>query len=70
LAGLLPSVYLVAGEQEPFFVENAERWHGALRDADGDVVMHVRDGDHGGTFWYDELPLMVTWAFGPTARPR
>lgn len=65
--GLLPSFYLVAGQQEPFFAENAERWLHAVRDAGGDVVMHVRDGDHGAAFWFEEFPLMVSWAFGRPA---
>ena len=62
--GALPSFYLVAGREEPFFAENAERWLHAVRDADGDAVMNVRDGDHGGAFWFEEFPLMVSWAFG------
>lgn len=64
LARALRSVYLVAGREEPFFAENAERWLAAIRDAEGTVVMQVRDGDHGGAFWYEEFPLMVSWAFG------
>ena len=64
LDGVLPSFYLVAGQQEPFFAENAKRWLDAVREAKGDAVMHVRDGDHGGVFWYEEFPLMVSWAFG------
>jgi hypothetical protein len=31
----LPRAYLVAGMQEPFFLENAIRWADALRDAGG-----------------------------------
>jgi enterochelin esterase-like enzyme len=62
----LPAFALVAGEQEPFFAENAERWHVAVREAGGRVVMHVREGDHGGAFWFEELPRMVAWAFAPT----
>jgi len=27
--------------------------------------MKERVGSHGGVFWRDEFPLMVTWAFGP-----
>jgi len=61
----LPRVYLVAGTQEPFFLENASRWADALRDAGADVVMTERAGAHGGAFWQEEFPLMVTWAFGP-----
>jgi len=60
----LPRVYLVAGTQEPFFLENATRWADVLRDAGADVVMMERAGTHGGAFWQEEFPLMVTWAFG------
>jgi enterochelin esterase-like enzyme len=60
----LPRTYLVAGTQEPFFLENATRWADALRTADTDVVMVERDGRHGGAFWFEELPLMAAWAFG------
>ena len=60
----LPRVYLVAGNREPFFRDNAARWAVALRDAGADVVMTERHGSHGDAFWRDELPLMVAWAFG------
>jgi enterochelin esterase-like enzyme len=60
----LPRTYLVAGTQEPFFLENARRWADALRDADADVLMNERAGSHGGAFWREEFPLMVAWAFG------
>jgi enterochelin esterase-like enzyme len=60
----LPRTYLVAGTQEPFFLENARRWADALRSAHADVVMYERDGSHGGAFWQEEFPLMVAWAFG------
>jgi len=60
----LPRTYLVAGTQEPFFLENARMWANALRDADADVVMNERAGSHGGAFWREEFPLMVAWAFG------
>jgi enterochelin esterase-like enzyme len=60
----LPRTYLVAGTQEPFFLENAKRWADALRDANADVVMSERPGSHGGAFWREEFPLMVSWAFG------
>jgi enterochelin esterase-like enzyme len=60
----LPRTYLVAGTLEPFFQENASRWADALRDAGADVVMTERAGSHGDAFWWDELPLMVRWAFG------
>jgi enterochelin esterase-like enzyme len=60
----LPRVYLVAGMQEPFFLENAIRWADALRDARADVVIAERVGSHGDAFWREEFPLMVKWAFG------
>jgi predicted esterase len=60
----LPRAYLVAGMQEPFFLENATRWADALRDAGADVVMTERAGSHGDAFWREEFPLMVAWAFG------
>ena len=60
----LPRTYLVAGTQEPFFLDNAKRWADALRDTDADVVMKERAGSHGGAFWREEFPLMVAWAFG------
>jgi enterochelin esterase-like enzyme len=60
----LPRAYLVAGTQEPFFLQNASRWAVALRDAGADVVMTERAGSHGDAFWREELPLMVAWAFG------
>jgi len=64
MPSLLPRTYLVAGTNEPFFLENARRWAEALRDAHGDVVMKERAGTHGGAFWREEFPLMVAWAFG------
>jgi enterochelin esterase-like enzyme len=60
----LPRTYLVAGTQEPFFLENARRWADALREANADVLMNGRAGSHGGAFWREEFPLMVAWAFG------
>jgi enterochelin esterase-like enzyme len=60
----LPRTYLVAGTQEPFFRENANRWADALRGGGADVVMTERPGTHGDPFWRSELPLMVAWAFG------
>lgn len=60
----LPRAYLVAGTLEPFFLENATRWAGALRAAGADVVMAERVGSHGDAFWREEFPLMVAWAFG------
>lgn len=59
----LPRAYLVAGLQEPFFLENARRWADALRNGGADVVMAERLGSHGDPFWKDELPRMVAWAF-------
>jgi enterochelin esterase-like enzyme len=64
MPNLLPRVYLVAGTQEPFFLENATRWDVALRNVGSDVVMAERVGSHGDAFWREEFPLMVTWAFG------
>ena len=64
LPGSLPRAYLVAGTQEPFFLQNAIRWADALRAAGADVVMTERTGSHGGAFWRVEFPLMVAWAFG------
>jgi enterochelin esterase-like enzyme len=60
----LPRTYLVAGTEEPFFLENATNWAHALRDAGADVTMNERRGSHGGAFWREEFPLMVAWAFG------
>jgi hypothetical protein len=60
----LPRAYLVAGTQEPLFLENATRWASPLLNPDGDVAMKERAGPHGGTFWRREFPLMVAWAFG------
>ena len=60
----VPRTYLVAGTQEPFFLENARRWATALHDRGADVVMTERVGSHGDAFWQEELPLMVAWAFG------
>lgn len=59
-----PRTYLVAGTQEPFFLENATRWADALRDAGLDFVMQERDAGHDAAMWAEEFPLMVAWAFG------
>ena len=64
LPSRIPRTYLVAGTQEPFFLENARRWAAALRAAGAEVVMQERVGAHGGAFWRNEFPLMVAWAFG------
>ncbi len=64
IPGRLPRAYLVAGTEEPFFLENAARWAAWLRGAGADVVFSERVGTHGGPFWREEFPLMVAWAFG------
>jgi enterochelin esterase-like enzyme len=64
MPGSLPRVYLVAGTLEPFFLDNANRWAAALRDAGADVVMRERVAPHGTALWRGEFPLMVAWAFG------
>ena len=64
MPGLIPRTYLAAGTLEPFFRKNAARWAAALRGAGADVVFRERSGSHGGDFWREEFPLMVTWAFG------
>ena len=61
---LLPRTYLVAGTQEPFFLENAARWAAALRDAAADVVLIERVAGHDDAMWREEFPRMVAWAFG------
>ena len=66
MPGALPRAYLVAGTQEPFFLQNATRWADALRAAGAVVEMTERTGTHGGAFWREEFPLMVEWAFGHT----
>ena len=60
----IPRTYLVAGTQEPFFLDNATRWADALRAAGADVVMTERDAGHDDAMWRGEFPLMVAWAFG------
>lgn len=59
----LPRFYLVAGRQEPFFLDNARRWADALDQTGADSTMVERSGEHGGAFWVEEFPLMVAWAF-------
>jgi len=68
MPGSLPRAYLVAGTQEPFFLENATRWADALRAAGADVVMTERAGSHGDPFWSEEFPLMVAWALDDNGR--
>jgi hypothetical protein len=70
LPSSLPRTYLVAGTQEPFFLENAARWAAALRDAAADVVMRERVAGHGDAMWREEFPLMVEWAFGKRVQSR
>jgi enterochelin esterase-like enzyme len=60
----IPRTYLVAGTQEPFFLENAARWATVLRDANAEVVMSERPAGHSGDMWRQEFPLMIRWAFG------
>lgn len=60
----LPRTYLVAGTQEPFFLENAARWAVALRNGNADVVMSETDAGHGDALWRAAFPRMVAWAFG------
>jgi enterochelin esterase-like enzyme len=64
MPGSLPRVYLVAGTQEQFFLDNANRWAAALRTAGADVVLRERDASHGTALWRGEFPLMAAWAFG------
>jgi enterochelin esterase-like enzyme len=59
----LPRVYLFAGTLEPFFLDNANRWAVALREAGADVVMKEREVSHGASSWRDVFPLMLEWAF-------
>jgi enterochelin esterase-like enzyme len=63
LPSAVPRTYLVGGRQEQWFLDNASRWADALSAAGVDVVIEEREGEHGGAFWYDEFPLMVSWAF-------
>lgn len=64
LPSSLPRAYLVGGKQEQWFLDNAIRWADAFREAGADVVLMEREGEHGGAFWREEFPLMVSWAFG------
>lgn len=63
----LPRFYLVAGTEEPFFLDNADRWAAALHSTDTETVLATRTGGHGDGFWFDEFPAMVTWAFASQA---
>jgi enterochelin esterase-like enzyme len=66
----LPRTYLVAGKEEPFFLDNAARWAAALRNANAEVVMSERAGGHNDAMWRRELPLMIRWAFGSSSGER
>lgn len=59
----MPPTYLVAGTQEPFFLENAKRWADALRNNDKKVIFEERDAGHDDVMWRAELPKMIAWAF-------
>lgn len=59
----LSRTYLTAGTLEPFFLENATRWAGALQEVGADVMMTERVGNHGDPFWPAEFVQMVKWAF-------
>jgi pimeloyl-ACP methyl ester carboxylesterase len=52
----LPRAHLVAGMQEPFFLENATRWADALRDAGAEIVVAQRVRSHGDAFRREEFP--------------
>ncbi|HEY3779945.1 MAG TPA: alpha/beta hydrolase-fold protein [Fimbriimonadaceae bacterium] len=65
-----PRTYLVAGTEEPFFLDNAKRWMEALTYSGVETIMKERTGTHGGAFWREEFPLMVEWAFRAMRRPR
>jgi enterochelin esterase-like enzyme len=58
----LPLVYLTAGRQEPFFLDNATRWTEALQAGGANVVLSEQIGDHGAPFWQAEFVKMVFWA--------
>lgn len=59
----LPRFSLVAGVDEPFFLDNAQRWAAALEATRATAALAERPGGHGDQFWYDEFPAMVSWAF-------
>lgn len=60
----VPRTYLVAGKEEPFFLENAQRWAHALQNSDNEFVMIQGNGGHDEKMWRSEFPKMVSWAFG------
>jgi enterochelin esterase-like enzyme len=60
----VPRAYLVAGTEEPFFLDNATRWYTALSRAGADVRLSRRPAaTHGPALWRSEFPHMLTWAF-------
>lgn len=59
----IPRTYLVAGNQEPFFLENALRWANALHDNGIECLMVKRDAGHDDNMWRAEFPMMASWAF-------
>lgn len=59
----MPPTYLVAGSQEPFFLENAARWADAIRKSGQRVLLEERDAGHDDAMWRAELPKMLTWAY-------
>ncbi|MCB1043635.1 MAG: esterase [Acidobacteria bacterium] len=63
ITNVMPPTYLVAGTQEPFFLENALRWAIALRKKGKKVVLKERDAGHDQEMWRAELPQMIAWAF-------
>lgn len=60
----IPRCYFVAGDREPFFRDNADRWVEALRRAGAEVFVTERSGAHGDPFWREEFTPMASWAFG------
>lgn len=59
----IPPTYLVAGIQEPFFLENALRWADALQGNGKEVVFEKRVAGHDDAMWRLELPKMISWVF-------
>lgn len=62
----MPPTYLVAGMQEPFFLDNALRWADALTVNGNEVIMEKREAGHDDLMWRKELPKMISWAFSKT----
>ena len=59
----MPPTYLVAGIQEPFFLDSAIRWADTLRSNGNEVVLEKRDAGHDDVMWREELPKMIAWTF-------